>query len=88
MYIHTLLEDTGFATNGELRTALLDQSDWRGRIHVVRASVPPPTFKPVNNLAPVVQTLDSAIHRINHYPADKCYGTQLRYPRDSDLSGG
>ena len=21
--------------------------------------------------APVVQTLDSAIHRINHYPADK-----------------
>ena len=23
------------------------------------------------NLAPVVQTLDSAIHRINHYPADK-----------------
>ena len=21
---------------------------------------------------PVVQTLDSAIHRINHYPADKC----------------
>ena len=23
------------------------------------------------NQAPVVQTLDSAIHRINHYPADK-----------------
>ena len=22
--------------------------------------------------APVVQTLDSTIHRINHYPADKC----------------
>ena len=22
-------------------------------------------------LAPVVQTLDSAIHRINHYPVDK-----------------
>ena len=38
--------------------------------------------------APVVQTLDSAIHRINHYPADKCYGNQLRYPLDSDLSGG
>ena len=31
--------------------------------------------------APVVQTLDSAIHRINHYPADKYYGNQLRYPR-------
>ena len=39
-------------------------------------------------LAPVVQTLDSAIHRINHYPVDKYYGNQLRYPRDSDLSGG
>ena len=24
------------------------------------------------DLAPVVQTLDSTIHRINHYPADKC----------------
>ena len=23
------------------------------------------------HLAPVVQTLDSAIHRINHYPPDK-----------------
>ena len=39
-------------------------------------------------LAPVVQTLDSAIHRINHYPADKYYGNQLRYPLDSDLCGG
>ena len=24
-----------------------------------------------NNQAPVVQTMDSAVHRINHYPADK-----------------
>ena len=38
--------------------------------------------------APVVQTLDRAIHRINHYPADKYYGNQLRYPLDRDLSGG
>ena len=29
---------------------------------------------------PVVQTLDSAIHRINHYPKDKYYENQLRYP--------
>ena len=36
--------------------------------------------------AQVVQKLDSAIHRINHYPADKYYGKQLRYPLDSDLS--
>ena len=39
-------------------------------------------------LAPVVQTLDSAIHRINHYPGDKYDGNQLRYPLDSDLSSG
>ena len=39
-------------------------------------------------LAPVVQTLDNAIHRINHYPADKYYRNQLRYPLDRDLSGG
>ena len=39
-------------------------------------------------LAWVVQTLDSAIHQINHYPADKYCGNQLRYPLDSDLSGG
>ena len=40
------------------------------------------------HLALVVQTLDSAIYRINHYPADKYYGNELRYPLDSDLSGG
>ena len=38
--------------------------------------------------APVVQTLDSAIHRINHYSADKYYGNQLRYPLGNDLSCG
>ena len=40
------------------------------------------------NQAPVVQTLDSAIQRINHYPVDKYYGNQLRYSLDSDLSAG
>ena len=41
-----------------------------------------------NVLAPVVQTLDSTIHRINHYPVDiKCQGNQLRYPMDRFLSG-
>ena len=30
-----------------------------------------PVFPQPNILAPVVQTMDSAIHRINHYPADK-----------------
>ena len=34
---------------------------------------------------PVVQTLDSAIHWIDHYPADKYLGNQLLYPLDGDL---
>ena len=38
--------------------------------------------------AQVVQTLDNAIHWINHYPAENYYGNQLRYPLDSDLPGG
>ena len=40
------------------------------------------------NQAPVVQRLDNAIHRINHYPADKYWQNKPRYPLDSDLSGG
>ena len=39
-------------------------------------------------LAPVVQTLDSAIHWINHYPLDNSIGFARVYPLDSDLSGG
>ena len=31
-------------------------------------------------MAPVVQKLANAIHRINHYPAAKYLGNQLRYP--------
>ena len=39
-------------------------------------------------LAPVAQTLDSAIHRIKIYPADNAIGFPDTYPLDSDLSGG
>ena len=42
----------------------------------------------LHHLAPVVQTLDSAIHRINHSPVDKYLGKQLHYPLDRFLSGG
>ena len=31
---------------------------------------------------------DSAIHRKNHYPADKYLAKQLRYPLERFLSGG
>ena len=41
-----------------------------------------------NNLAPVVQKVDNAIHRINHYPLDIAIGFAITYPVDSDLSGG
>ena len=37
-------------------------------------------------MAPVVQTLDSAIHRIINYPADTFYGRQLPYLLDKNLS--
>ena len=38
--------------------------------------------------APVVQRLNNAIHRINHYPADSVVCFVNTYPLDSDLSGG
>ena len=41
-----------------------------------------------DHLARVVQTLDSAIHRINRYPADSVIDLRNTYPLDSDLSGG
>ena len=37
---------------------------------------------------PVVQKMDSTIHRINHYPVDEYEENQLRYPMDRDLSDG
>ena len=39
-------------------------------------------------LAPVVQRLDNAIHRINRYPADTCQQNKPGYPLNSNLSGG
>ena len=38
--------------------------------------------------ASVVQRLDSAIHQINHYPADSAISFPNTYPLDSDLSRG
>ena len=46
------------------------------------------TSRFANVQAPVVQTLDSAIHWINHYPLDNSIGFASVYPLDSDLSGG
>ena len=38
-------------------------------------------------LTPVVQKVDSAIHRINHYPLDSAIGFPNTYAVDSDLPG-
>ena len=40
------------------------------------------------NLDPVVQKVDNAIHRINHYPLDSAIDFHNTYPLDSDLFGG
>ena len=39
-------------------------------------------------LAPVVQKVDNAIHRINHYPLDSAIGFLNTYPLESDLTNG
>ena len=39
-------------------------------------------------LAPVAQTLDNAIHRINHYSADSVIDFRNTYRLDRDLSAG
>ena len=39
-------------------------------------------------LAPVVQRMDNAIHRINHYPADSVVCFVNTYPLESDSSAG
>ena len=40
------------------------------------------------HLAPVVQKMDNAIHRINHHPLDCAIDFAISYPLDSDLSVG
>ena len=39
-------------------------------------------------LAPVVQKVDNAIHRINHYPLDIAIGFAITYPSFEQLGPG
>ena len=62
---------------------------------VHRRSLPPPQFVRIPQqfagthlYTQVVQKLDNAIHRINHYPVDSVVCFVNTYPMDSDLSGG
>ena len=45
-------------------------------------------FDADHHQAPVVQKVNSAIHRINHYPLDSVIVFSNTYPMDSDLSDG
>ena len=53
--------------------------EWLYSVHCISFNI---------GLARVAQMLDSTIHQINHYPADKYWGNQLYYPMDRDLSNG
>ena len=44
--------------------------------------------KDLKGMAPVVQKVDNAIHRINHDPLNGAIGFPNTYPWDSDLSVG
>ena len=59
---------------------------WNVRSFVISNSWMPGSS--VKGLALVVQRLDNAIHRINHYPVDSVACFINIYPLDSDLSGG
>ena len=50
---------------------------------ILRIFLMPSVLLKGGSLALVVQTLDNAIHRINHYPADKYWENRLHYPLDS-----
>ena len=57
-------------------------------MHTIRTLVKKRMITTVPILAPVVQKVDNAIHRINHYPLDIAIDFAITYPVDSDLSGG
>ena len=55
-------------------------------ITVKRTSIKQPRFLPPKNLqVSVIQRLDSAIHRINHYPVDSAISFPNTYPLDSNF---
>ena len=59
----------------------------RKKIQLLARTRPRYLEKVLTDLAPVVQTVDNAIHRINHYLLDIAIGFAITYPVDSDLSG-
>ena len=51
-----------------------------GDLHLNRSRQDLKEGKILCDLVPVVQTMDSAVRRINHYPVDKHLQNQLSYP--------
>ena len=73
-------------TQGEKRetsTKTCNETMLRDKLRVFVSRISPPLHQ-----VPVVRKADSAIHRINHYPADSVVCFVNTYPLDSDLSGG
>ena len=68
----------------EVRFTVKDLTDARGLFLILGTQAGPLNI----DQETVVQTLGSAIHRINHYPADSVIDFRNTYPLDSDLSGG
>ena len=67
---------------------MLENKPWTLKLcFTTRRTQELPQMSP-NVQAPVVQTLDSTIHRIKVYPMDNAIGFPNTYPLDSDLSGG
>ena len=59
---------------------------WRGRFSVFCSKGD--IKQQFQHQGPVVQKVDNAIHRINHYPVDSVVCFVNTYPLDTDLSGG
>jgi len=69
-------------------TVNISPYSWLGRFKVINFWLNGMALKSLIQQAPVVQTLDSAIHQINLYPVDNAIGFPNTYPLDSDLSAG
>ena len=69
---------------------ILENEIWKFGRNLPLATFGSETVKKLIEKAPhaVVQRVNSAIHRINHYPVDNAIDFPDTYPLDSDLSGG
>ena len=83
------LLDTYYSENAAYKIAYIAFSNFSFLLTCTNLmNQPYSLLKSVVESAPVVQTLNSAVHRINHYPAHKYLETQLRSWRGQEGGGG